>query len=359
MHPYNKTHMSLITRCPACGTMFKVVADQLKISQGWVRCGQCSDVFDAAAHLQPRELGIPPPPPSVSDTASASTLSADTAAVPVEPAADSVAALSTLLVAPDKAQAAAAATPPAPPLSVPEVQVSMPPDLAADVFASSVSPDAYVLPDAPAREAQEDSHFGESVPHEAVQDVSFVRDARRQAFWRRPAMRWSLGGAALLLLIGLLLQAALFHRDALAVRQPGLHGGLQALCGYLGCEIGPLRQIESIVIDSSSFNKIAPDTYRLKVVIKNTGKLALAMPSLELTLTDSQDQAVLRRVLAPGELGASVATLAAGSEFSGLLVIAVSNPAAAPPAAAGAPAALPRPSAPLRIAGYRVLAFYP
>ncbi|MDP3171986.1 MAG: zinc-ribbon domain-containing protein, partial [Polaromonas sp.] len=51
--------MSLITRCPACGTMFKVVADQLKISQGWVRCGQCSDVFDAAAHLQPRELDLP------------------------------------------------------------------------------------------------------------------------------------------------------------------------------------------------------------------------------------------------------------------------------------------------------------
>ncbi|MGH8805141.1 MAG: zinc-ribbon domain-containing protein, partial [Polaromonas sp.] len=29
--------MSLITRCPACGTMFKVVTDQLKVSQGWVR----------------------------------------------------------------------------------------------------------------------------------------------------------------------------------------------------------------------------------------------------------------------------------------------------------------------------------
>ena len=40
--------MSLITSCPACGTMFRVVPDQLKISEGWVRCGHCSEVFDAS-----------------------------------------------------------------------------------------------------------------------------------------------------------------------------------------------------------------------------------------------------------------------------------------------------------------------
>jgi predicted Zn finger-like uncharacterized protein len=341
--------------------MFKVVADQLKISQGWVRCGQCSEVFDAAAHLQPRELAVPVPPP-VAD-ANPPAVSADGAPAPPGPATDPVAALSTLLVAPDNTPAPAPSGPPEPPkvpLSVPEVQVSMPPDLAADVFASSVSPDAYVLPDAPAREAPDAGSVGETSAQQAAgQDVSFVRDARRQAFWRRPVMRWSLGGAALALLAALLLQVALFQRDALAVRQPGLHGSLQALCGYLGCKIGPLRQIESIVIDSSSFSKLAPDTYRLKVVIKNTGKVALAMPSLELTLTDSQDQAVLRRVLAPGELGAGAATLGAGGEFSGQLTIAVSNPAVAPEAAASAPAASPRPPAPLRIAGYRVLAFYP
>ena len=55
--------MSLITRCPACGTMFKVVPDQLKISDGWVRCGQCSEVFDASVHLQtagsePAQAGV-------------------------------------------------------------------------------------------------------------------------------------------------------------------------------------------------------------------------------------------------------------------------------------------------------------
>lgn len=61
--------MSLATRCPACGTVFRVVQDQLKVSQGWVRCGHCQDVFNALEALfeltpPPREpFRIPAPPP--------------------------------------------------------------------------------------------------------------------------------------------------------------------------------------------------------------------------------------------------------------------------------------------------------
>src|ERR1035437_8923868 len=43
--------MSLLTRCPACTTLYKVVPDQLRISQGWVKCGQCGEIFDASQHL--------------------------------------------------------------------------------------------------------------------------------------------------------------------------------------------------------------------------------------------------------------------------------------------------------------------
>lgn len=43
--------MSLATSCPSCGTVFKVVEDQLKISEGWVRCGHCHDVFNALEGL--------------------------------------------------------------------------------------------------------------------------------------------------------------------------------------------------------------------------------------------------------------------------------------------------------------------
>lgn len=44
--------MALITRCPVCGTLFKVVPDQLRISEGWVRCGHCAEIFDASGDLQ-------------------------------------------------------------------------------------------------------------------------------------------------------------------------------------------------------------------------------------------------------------------------------------------------------------------
>ena len=51
--------MRLATRCPECGTTFKVVRDQLRISDGWVRCGRCSHVFDGAEHLHDSDAAAP------------------------------------------------------------------------------------------------------------------------------------------------------------------------------------------------------------------------------------------------------------------------------------------------------------
>ena len=59
--------MSLATRCTACGTVFRVVQDQLKVSEGWVRCGRCDQVFNAIEGLFDLERDAPPdwnPPPS-------------------------------------------------------------------------------------------------------------------------------------------------------------------------------------------------------------------------------------------------------------------------------------------------------
>ena len=61
--------MSLATRCPACGTVFRVVPDQLRVSEGWVRCGRCSEVFNGQAELvdlaivQPDAAQAPDAPP--------------------------------------------------------------------------------------------------------------------------------------------------------------------------------------------------------------------------------------------------------------------------------------------------------
>ena len=43
--------MSLATRCNACATVFRVVQDQLRVSDGWVRCGRCNAVFNATDDL--------------------------------------------------------------------------------------------------------------------------------------------------------------------------------------------------------------------------------------------------------------------------------------------------------------------
>ncbi|WP_315141335.1 MJ0042-type zinc finger domain-containing protein, partial [Achromobacter marplatensis] len=55
--------MALTTRCPQCGTSFKVVPDQLRVRNGLVRCGACSTVFDGRACLLP-DAGAPATPPA-------------------------------------------------------------------------------------------------------------------------------------------------------------------------------------------------------------------------------------------------------------------------------------------------------
>jgi len=52
--------MSLATRCTSCGTIFRVVQDQLKVSEGWVRCGRCQKVFNALEALFDLEREFPP-----------------------------------------------------------------------------------------------------------------------------------------------------------------------------------------------------------------------------------------------------------------------------------------------------------
>jgi predicted Zn finger-like uncharacterized protein len=43
--------VSLVTRCPVCGTAFRVLAGQLSARGGKVRCGKCASVFDGVAAL--------------------------------------------------------------------------------------------------------------------------------------------------------------------------------------------------------------------------------------------------------------------------------------------------------------------
>jgi len=43
--------VSLATRCPDCGTAFRVQSVQLAAKGGKVRCGKCAAVFDGVSNL--------------------------------------------------------------------------------------------------------------------------------------------------------------------------------------------------------------------------------------------------------------------------------------------------------------------
>eukprot|EP01035_Chromulina_nebulosa_P057318 gene57318-78535_t len=181
--------MSLITRCPACGTMFNVVTDQLKVSQGWVRCGQCADVFDAKIHLQAENTPSPSQLLPISTDEPWPSAMASTGSGYVSYAEEVTAALNT----PDENAALAAVDAPSPVLT-PASEGSEP------VFVDTLDT------------------FSSDIPSDVSNDVSFVRDARRQAFWRKPLIRLVLGLSALLLLGLLALQAAVEPKSSVQHR---------------------------------------------------------------------------------------------------------------------------------------------
>ena len=355
--------------------MFKVVPDQLKVSQGWVRCGHCSEVFDAQAHLQ---AALPPDADGVmpqfvpvdggdqpGETQERSWHEASGQPVPQAGHADVAEQVTGEIAAPPHSDW------PSPHHSSPpslndhaSPQAWVPDEIPLD---SREEPgDRYVIEEAPrmempiaARANPLDDAFAAPLPvaagdamsgpagltaeadaAEGLSDLGFVRQAQRKAWWARPAVRALLAFLVLTLLLLLGLQVVVQERDQIAAQMPQARGALQALCGTLGCRVSPLRQIDAIQIDSSTFNKARADSYRLVFVIRNSAAVTLATPAMELTLTDSQDQPVLRRVLLPSELTGAPAVLAAGAEWPANLMLAVD---------AGLP----------RVSGYRLMAFYP
>lgn len=80
--------MALTTRCPNCRTAFKVVADQLRVRNGLVRCGSCGTVFDGRACLEGADVA---PVPTLTPARAPTQLPAPAPfAAPVAPAAPAV-----------------------------------------------------------------------------------------------------------------------------------------------------------------------------------------------------------------------------------------------------------------------------
>jgi hypothetical protein len=93
-----------------------------------------------------------------------------------------------------------------------------------------------------------------------------------------------------------------------------------------------------MVIDGSSFAP-ADTGFVLNLTLRNSEDVPLAMTSLELTLTDAKDHAIIRRVLNPSEMGAP-SIMESGKVWNGTLAIEPLYTTA-------------------DIAGYRLYSFYP
>jgi predicted Zn finger-like uncharacterized protein len=340
--------MSLATRCTSCGTVFRVVQDQLKVSEGWVRCGRCNEVFNAIEGLFDLERDAPPnwkPPATPSAAPLAATV---TAAFDVQPEPpdddDDVFQLSdgdrihSRFFQPEQAD------------------VDQTPAQAVKArdrvdFADAQFNTALLQDGSNSARAGKGKSAGTGIARSSVKEArakleaarrgpGFVQQAKQRERWRSPAMRIVLSLMALLLLAGLVAQSGHHFRDLWAAQWPSTRPWLEQGCQWLHCEIGAPRRIDDVVVDSSTLSPAPGGTgYRLAVVLRNKSGLPLTMPWVDVSLTDPGGQLVARRALAPADFRVNPAVLAPGSESNLQAVLATTDGR--------------------RISGYTVEIFYP
>lgn len=331
--------MSLIARCPVCQTWYKVVPDQLRISGGWVRCGQCAEVFDVSLQLVEAESELPPDPaqtdaPEFSPRPDGAGAALHDASIGMtEPAT-----VEHLL----SAGAEMLVTPPAPERLPLEAQPEVPWNSAALLVKRSVETEADA---GSGTRCEPEREVAEPVATASVlvaEPVSFLRApaVRQHPHRNGKSLLWGVLGV--LLTLGMLLQGLYRERDQLAALKPEFKLALQTFCEVLGCRISPMQRIEALVLDSATFHQVDPETFQLHFFVKNRAQLELALPTIELTLTDLTDQPVMRRVFTPDEMGATTQTIPAAGEWSATADLRVKTE-----------------STQQRALGYRLLIFYP
>ena len=267
-----------ITQCPECHTAFKVSPEHLAVANGWVRCGRCGGVFEALLHLESDEAS------EVAIAHEQNALGADTAAQAV--LSRSAENTDTDADKPTRAKretATGSTTQPA----------------ASDIDAFHDSLLSFV-PGGMRASKSSASNVNDQANGHADADVAATAAKASEQVSAKPVWLWVL--AALLTLTGLL-QLVLWNRHVLVAQEPALQGLIEGLCAPIGCEWHWPQTLEAVQIENSSFTENADGTYRLQLRLKNTQHHAVAMPLLELTLTDERDEVVLRRVFQPQELG--------------------------------------------------------
>jgi predicted Zn finger-like uncharacterized protein len=325
--------MALAAVCPSCSTRFRVVADQLKLRNGWVRCGSCGFAFNAVERLsyvpddtivmrrsaldeliaktkQEESISTPAspaaaPPPAGAQSAGRSIESA------IE-AREKAAALSWPALKPESEESAEpAAAPPAPQAQDVSATTAAPTAPAKETGKSRrrnneppEADDAYelhtIIELSPRSDAMDDPGLNLPDPAKELAAEFLQRDAQLAQRARR-FTRWATAGSVLLaLLLGG--QLALAFRNELAVAAPGTQPVLQMACEHVGCSIELPAHASRLSLESLQLAQVGQsDVYQATVLVKNTSTLPQRAPHLELTLTRVNGDILTRRVLTPTE----------------------------------------------------------
>ena len=282
------------TRCPDCQTTFRVTSDQLKARAGKVRCGQCQTVFNALDSL-------------LEDTEGGTATSA-TATVAVPVAQEAASDRNEQLLVPAEVHGESdtevhfLVDPTQPP---PEAIDDWPP-------ATEASPSQTPDGDARASSAADTQELGKAaglilpratneIPGYSKWSEGPVSEAASLPVEK--AARWPFVLAAVLLMLALAGQVVFRFRSEIAVTTPALRPLLEALSQALDTDIPLPRHVELVSIEASDLQSDPAhgNLLILNATLRNRATYGQAYPSLELSLTDTQDVAIVRRVFSPAE----------------------------------------------------------
>jgi predicted Zn finger-like uncharacterized protein len=311
----------VLTRCPSCSTHFRVTPEQLKARGGRVRCGQCQNVFNALDSLIEEPVVVAAPM---------------AAAVAVPPAPARCVPSGTIEPVPEALEDLAASQPGTQELSIPETPEA--------VELDAVEPDAV---EPVADEAEAEPLTG-TAPEVADADATAAAAAENLSSsfpeLPPPPRRWPWVIGSLVALAAILLQPLLAFRVELAVLWPEGKPALIALCEIADCEVGLPAKVGLVGIEASDLHPDSEHKGRLVLAatLKSRAPFAQQFPHLELTLTDTADQAIARKVLAPADYLPPKTPIASGMQPNADIMLAIGIDAGE-----------------MTASGYRLYLFYP
>jgi predicted Zn finger-like uncharacterized protein len=353
--------MTNTTQCPACQTRFKVSAAQLAAADGLVRCGRCAHVFNAKDHFlappapsaepatQPAQTPQAPAPQAIAPRAPAPMpeqpigeiddfelevpdFDPQTAALPNDPlqnypedigaieqpngpSSEDVAAFQQALN--QALQQAPGNTPIGnpfadlgdEPIATPEVSAPAPvPEHQED---DGEVPAIFDTRRTVAPQEEKPEHTPEPAPESEaawmppVQTEAAVTQPPEDAPVKRRSP-WLTAVLVLLSLIGLLLlagQLVYINRTLIAAQAPQLRPALEGVCKQLGCKV-PLPTDQEYIRTEWSELSFVPEhanLVQLSATLKNHALYPQALPVLEVTLRNAENQVLIRKVFTPQE----------------------------------------------------------